>query len=215
MKKILNNALRLGTILLPAISLYWYGVVRDRNNIVGEATLSTLLDALMIVAILVTLVSVANKKSRVQMICTGTSALIIATSLFTLGIVYGKDTHNLHQEDYISSEYIRGITLAEVQKSIQSDEENVIYIGRDDCESCAQFEKEYEKILRKYSVEGNGYYTNMDRDNANTKAMNQFLKNYKITKVPTLVVVRKGKITHTFNTDDIGKIDSYYRKNFS
>lgn len=212
MKNILNNALRLGTILLPASALYWYGVVRDRNNIVGEATLSTLLDALVIIGIVVTLVSIASRKSCVQLICTGTSVLIIATSLFTLGIIYGKDAHNLHQEDYISSEYIRGITLAEVQKSIQSDEENVIYIGRDDCESCAQFEKEYESILRKYSVEGNGYYTSMDRDNANTKAMNRFLKDYKITKVPTLIAVRKGKIIQNFKTDDIREIESYYKE---
>lgn len=214
MKNMLNNSLRVVTIFLPAISLYWYGIVRDRNNIVGETALCAILDILVIIAVVITLASIANKKPRVQMICTAISIMLIAISLFTLGIIYGKDSHNLYQDDYISSKYIRGITLAEVKKSIQSDEENVIYIGRDDCQSCAQFEEEYEEILRKYSVEGNGYYTNIDRNSTNTKAMNQFLKEYKITKVPTLIAVRKGKVIRNFKTDDTHEIESYYKENF-
>ncbi len=104
MKNMLNNSLRVVTILLPAISLYWYGIVRDRNNIVGETALCAILDILVIIAVVVTLVSFANKKSRVQLICATISIMIIATSLFALGIIYEKDVHNLYPDNYIGEE---------------------------------------------------------------------------------------------------------------
>lgn len=121
---------------------------------------------------------------------------------------------NPYANDYIDSEWIRGITLEEVKASISSEEENILYFGRNDCNDCVEFEKQFETILEEYQVENNGYYTNLDRDGDNAAEMYKLLADYDITEVPALIVVKDNQLIQKLDVNDIEQIESYYSANF-
>lgn len=98
------------------------------------------------------------------------------------------------KEDYISSEYFRGITLDELRKDIDSDDEIMIYIGREDCKECQKFEKKFEKILKQVYTEMPTYYTSKDREGDRREEMYNLLEKYRINSVPCVIVVKESKI---------------------
>lgn len=80
-------------------------------------------------------------------------SMIISNIIFGLkyyAIIKDYPVDKIDNLDYISSEYFRGISLDELQKDISSDNEILIYIGREDCRECKTFESKFENILKQY-----------------------------------------------------------------
>lgn len=98
------------------------------------------------------------------------------------------------ETDYIASEYLKGISLDELKKNINADTEVLIYIGREDCKECREFEEKFEKLLKEYYIEMPTYYTTKDRDGARSKEMYDLLDKYEIESVPCIIMVKDSMI---------------------
>lgn len=102
--------------------------------------------------------------------------------------------NEIENQDYMPSEYFRGISLDELQRDLSSDSEILIYIGRDDCKQCKEFEIELERILEEYHTEIPAYYTTQDREGSRSKEMYGILDMYNIGSVPIVILVRDSDI---------------------
>lgn len=206
--------LALFSLVLSIIEMVWYGTIKDNENISGTDYINVFFITIAIIPILIIVLKLIKKEGVITSVCTIVMVIIVAMNMFFLGLVYEKSNFYAINKDYIQGAFIRGITLDELEKTIASDEENVVYIGRNDCSDCIAFEDAYEDILKKYSVEATGYYTNLDRDNDNADRMYEIIKNYNITEVPALVVVKNSKLIKRFNVENINEIEDYYNNNF-
>lgn len=126
-------------------------------------------------------------------------SLILAITNIHFGYQYYNVTkkYDLQQKndvDYISSPFFRGISFDELQADIHSDEEIMIYVGREDCGKCKEFEEEFEKILEQYDTEIPAYYTTQDRFQERRKEMYQYLDRYHIEKVPVIILTQDSEI---------------------
>lgn len=113
-------------------------------------------------------------------------------------------------QDYMSSEYFRGISLDELQQDLQADTPILIYIGREDCDICNDFEEKLERILKDYSTEMPTYYTSEDREGERREEMYQVLDTYNVESVPTVIWVQDSKVLKIWN-NPIDKIDEIKR----
>ena len=104
------------------------------------------------------------------------------------------DLQQKNDVDYIPSPFFRGISFDELQADIHSDEEIMIYVGREDCGKCKEFEEEFEKILEQYDTEIPAYYTTQDRFQERRKEMYQYLDRYHIEKVPVIILTQDSEI---------------------
>ena len=119
---------------------------------------------------------------------------------------------NTEKQDYISSEYYSGISLAELKTDINADEKLIIYIG-EKSPQCSVFEKNLEKTLRECRVELATYYISSDQDGKNSEEMKQLLDEYKITSVPAIIVTQKSKQMKSWMDADkhLEEIQSYIK----
>ncbi|MBD5135599.1 MAG: hypothetical protein HDT39_06500 [Lachnospiraceae bacterium] len=102
--------------------------------------------------------------------------------------------NEIENQDYMPSEYFRGISLDELQRDLSSDSEILIYIGRDDCKQCKEFETELERILEEYHTEIPAYYTTQDREGSRSEEMYDILDMYNIGSVPIVILVQDSDI---------------------
>lgn len=125
-------------------------------------------------------------------------------------IVGGKNLTE-EEQDYIKSEWFRGISLDELKKDADSEESIILYIGREDCKECVLFEEKFEKELIKTKIEIPTYYTSRDRDGMRRKEMYEFLDKYNIDGVPTVVVFKQSKVLKIWENpiEEINEISTY------
>lgn len=125
-------------------------------------------------------------------------------------IAHGKSL-NEEKQDYIKSEWFRGISLDELKADADSDENVILYIGREDCKECLLFEEKFENELIKVKTEIPTYYTSRDRDGGRRKEMYEFLDKYNIEGVPTVVLFKQSKVLKMWDNpvEEIDEISSY------
>lgn len=109
-------------------------------------------------------------------------------------IVRPYSLNETENQDYMASEYFRGISLDELQRDLSSTNEILIYIGRDDCKQCKEFETRLESILEQYNTEIPAYYTTQDREGSRSGEMYSILDKYNIGSVPIVLLVRDSDI---------------------
>ncbi|MCQ4638422.1 hypothetical protein NE619_16955 [Anaerovorax odorimutans] len=142
---------------------------------------------------------------------------LIAVIVFCAFVIYGytlvKDYPLGAEEkaDYIASEQLMGINLEDLETCAESDEECPIYIGSDDCQACAEFEKNLIEILEKNHTSIPAYYTNLDRDGEKSETMNAVLKKYQVTSVPALIVVKNEKTIKAYSPEDLEGVADYFK----
>jgi len=141
--------------------------------------------------------------------------LLIVANLFFgssyYAVVRAYSFGEMEEQDYILSEYFRGISLDELQKDISSDSEILIYIGREDCKQCKEFEDKFEDILREYYTEIPAYYTTQDREGSRRDEMYKLLDNYNISSIPAVVLVQNSRALKIWNypADKLDEIKNY------
>lgn len=108
---------------------------------------------------------------------------------------------NTENQDYISSEYFSGISLAELKTDLNADEKMVIYIG-ENSKKCSVFEKQLEGALQECRVELPTYYTSQDKEGKNNKEMQQLLEEYGVTSVPAVIVTQNSKLEKIWSDAD-------------
>lgn len=125
-------------------------------------------------------------------------------------IVHGKSL-NEEKQDYVKSEWFRGISLDELIADANSDESVLVYIGSDDCKECLTFEEKFETELKKLKTEIPTYYTSSDIDGEQQKDMQEFLDKYNIEGVSTVVLFKQSKVLKMWDNpvEEIDEISSY------
>lgn len=204
-------------VIMISIMLIWNGCLRDVEELTGESYLDYILWIVLFFSI-ITAVLISIKKVRARnnflIIFKTIVVVIIMVCIFISGFYSGKYNITIQNSDYIQNEWIAGITLNELKKYAANGEENLIYIGREDCHECVEFEKEFTKILRKYDVEASAYYTNIDRNGENAESMYDVLDKYNVNSVPCVIVVQNEKLIHLYSSTEMNKIDEYYKSIF-
>lgn len=204
-------------VIIISLMLVWNGYLRDIEELMGDSYLEYILWIGLFVSI-ITAALILIKKVRAQntflIIIKTIVVVIIIVCVFISGFYSGKYNIAIKNSDYIQNEWIAGITLGEMKKYATNGEENLIYIGRDECHECAEFEKEFTKLLKKYEVEASAYYTNIDRDGRNAESMYEFLDKYNVNLVPCVIVIKNEKLIHLYSSTEINKIDEYYKSIF-
>lgn len=87
----------------------------------------------------------------------------------------------------------------------------IVYIGREDCRECKEFEEVFADILEQYSVITPTYYINQDKDGENRKKLDEFLSLYDITSVPCIFLIRDGDVIKKWDdpVDYISEIETF------
>lgn len=88
----------------------------------------------------------------------------------------------------------------------QSGERLALYVARNDCKKCKEFESEIEPLLGKLHYDLRTYYTNSDRDGPGSEAMYTLLDRYEIASVPVVLVVKDGEVVEHL-ADPVADID--------
>ena len=137
-------------------------------------------------------------------------AVLVCLNIFAgvkyYSIVKDYSLKNAEETDYIASEYLRGISLDELKKNMNAEMEVLIYIGREDCKECIEFEEKFEKLLKEHYIEMPTYYTTKDRDGARSKEMYDLLDKYGIESVPCIIMVKDSIILKMW-TNPIEQLD--------
>jgi thiol-disulfide isomerase/thioredoxin len=224
MKKIIAIMINVILICLNVFELVHAGFFKDVHPDINinEVNLYFFWISLFLsVILLVTMLYFITKQnvSKKRLIANKCIMLLIAV-LFCSNIFVGVKYYSIvkdyslkkvEETDYIASEYLRGISLDELKKNINADTEVLIYIGREDCKDCREFEEKFEKLLEKYYVEMPTYYTTKDRDGDRSKEMYDLLDKYAIESVPCVIMVKDSMLLKLWDNpiEQLDDIENY------
>lgn len=224
MKKIIAIIINIVIICLNIFELAHAGFFRDVHTDINinEAELYFFWISLFLsVVLLVTRLYFITKQNvnKNRSIADKCIILLIAV-LFCSNIFVGVQYYSIVKDyslkrvegtDYIASEYLRGISLDELKKNINADTEILIYIGRENCKECREFEEKFEKLLKEYYIEMPAYYTTKDRDGARSKEMYDLLDKYEIESVPCIIMVKDSMILKLWENpiEQLDDIENY------
>ena len=130
-----------------------YSTVKIRDDVTCFFWISLLLTIFVFVITLVFLFKMDRHQIRPVRKAIGILSFLL---LIIANIYYGISYHTIVKpyrfdeitnQDYIASEYFRGISFDELQQDINSDSKIMIYIGREACSQCKEFEEVFELIL--------------------------------------------------------------------
>ena len=219
MKKIIAIIISIVIICLNVFELIHAGFFRDAHpNInIAEVELyffwgSLFLSIAFLVTILYFITKQNVKKNRqiadkcIMLLIAVLVCLNIFVGVKYYSIVKDYSLKNAEETDYIASEYLRGISLDELKKNMNAEMEVLIYIGREDCKECIEFEEKFEKLLKEHYIEMPTYYTTKDRDGARSKEMYDLLDKYGIESVPCIIMVKDSIILKMW-TNPIEQLD--------
>lgn len=211
-------------ILLNIVELVHGGCFRDAyadvelsKVITGFFWVSLFLSVGIFLTLLWSGVKIKQQKfRRAAKIVTG---LCIVSMLITNSIVGVKyyltvKNHPLNEaekQDYISSEYFRGISLDELKKDINSDDEVMIYIGKETGGECKKFERKFEKILKRFSTEMPAYYMSKENKGESKEKIQEYLQNYNIEDAPCVIVAKKSQVLKMWKNPEskLDEIEKY------
>lgn len=113
--------------------------------------------------------------------------LLISLSLILVSFLYL--TIN-SKTDYSSFIELNNKTLAD---KVNTSEELMVYVGRETCQECVQFEPTLKEVLS--DMDKQIYYYNTDHAKEdNEQLMNDLIETLKIKVVPTIVNLKDGSI---------------------
>ena len=208
MKKIIAIAINILVICLNIFLLVHAGFFWDAHPDINinEVNLyffwCSLFLSVILLVIMLYFISKQNK-DKDRLIAAYKCIILLIVILFCSNIFVGIKYYSIVKDcslkeadetDYIASEYLRGISLDELEKNINADRDILIYIGREDCKECKEFEEKFEKLLKEYYVEMPTYYTTKDRDGVRSKEMYELLEKYEIESVPCIIMVKDSVI---------------------
>lgn len=226
MKKVYTTTLILDFILiiLNIVEIVHEGFFRDmyptvviKDVIASFFWISAVLTVIFFVIILRFLLTAGDGRETSSIRIAGVAAFFV---LLAANLFFGYRYYNTvkpykwnaaENQDYISSDYFKGISLDEFQQDMQADIPTLIYIGREDCDTCDEFEKKFEDVLKENYTEIPSYYTSEDRKGERREEMYQILDTYNIESVPTVILVQDLKILKIWNSpiDSINEIRKY------
>lgn len=204
------------SVVIASAILYWHGCIRDLQTF-ENLYVDYFLWGIMVLSIcccLLTFVKRANTNKKTANFLKIIVIVILFCEVFSVGFFVGNSNCRLESEDYIKTEWLNGITLDELELEASNGEENVIYVGRSDCNECKRFEKKLIYVLEEYEVVISAYYTDLDRNGSESKKMYQMLNTYGINEVPAVIIVKDKKLLHLYTKSDIEKIHKYYEMIF-
>lgn len=220
MKKYLLGIFMMIPVAISAIILFRTGYILDSNPSIHESDIATAISWLSLtfgtVAVVVGLIELqkSNDNSKLTI-----SLLIAAVAICSVNTAIhcnefrGYTIESAVQADYIDNEWFDGLTLAEIEDILLNADDAVVYIGREDCKDCHEFEKEIAPVLERNSVELPTYYTNSDREKSNNDEYRNFLNKYGIESVPFVIWTKEGKIQSAWDDpiNSIGNIEEALR----
>lgn len=216
MKRLIGIAISVLLVFFNIFELVHAGFYRDAHpNAEVHAWILYFFWASLFASIIMLIIALyydfaKKKKEKFSIIILLFVVLLMGFNIYT-GLEYYNATKIVSsnkslEDDYISSEFYRGIYLDELNEDINAEMETMIYIGRDDCKDCIEFEKKFAKLLKKYYVEMPTYYTTKDRNGKRSKEMYDLLEKYRIESVPCVIMVKKSKLLKIW-ADPITQLD--------
>lgn len=214
---IITSWIIVGSLLLLFIA---YGYIRDVEGITGKTYVEVIFWWTTCISVIVAIILsiktiIADISIRKLKVVKGILVVSFIFVIFLTGWLVGIVEYNSVYKDYISTEWIRGVTFDELKQIANNNDENVIYIGRNDCKECKIFEEDISIILEKNEVEITGYYTNLDRDGEKSREMYQWLDRNEIDSVPMVIVTTNGNLKRTFCSNDLKAIERYFDQIFN
>lgn len=219
MKKLILILVDIIILCVNIFELVHMGFFRDVHPDVTVGNFSTIafwISFFVSIILLFAMLCLIIKQNSTEIISTvDKCTIVVILVLICLNIISGVQYYNVvkgyslsasGEKDYIASEYLRGISLDEFEKSLESEDVTVVYVGRDDCKDCNEFEEKIDKTLEEYHVELQAYYTTEDRDGDRSEEMYDLLDEYGIESVPCMIVTENSSVTKLW-TDPINQID--------
>ncbi|MBM5693719.1 thioredoxin [Listeria seeligeri] len=113
-----------------------------------------------------------------------------------------------------SSTFLQTISTNTFKQKMKEKYTGVIYVGRPTCEDCQAFQPILKKELETRQLEQPMAYYNTDKASEKSRdEMVAFLKKMDIDSVPTMVYLKDGKVTSTYEaTDEPEKLTEWMNK---
>ncbi len=142
--------------------------------------------------------------------------LCIFIVLINSQIKKNKDSNlNIHQNtneisNQVSNEdssFLVNVTQEDIQQKISIEEDLWIYVGKPNCPDCQHLYPNLIKYLEQ--VQKNIFYFNTKVKTSKKKAMIEFLANYDVTEIPTIMHFYKGKLKKLYDMQKNQDIDAF------
>ena len=105
--------------------------------------------------------------------------------------------------------YITEITYEQLVSKMDKKEKFVLYVKKDGCSACEEFNPKFLSILRKYNLKVYSLYT----DKLDKKNENSFYELVDVTGTPTVLFIEDGK--ETMNKIEGSRTEDYIIKKFT
>lgn len=105
--------------------------------------------------------------------------------------------------------YITEITYEQLVSKMDKKEKFVLYVKKDGCSACEEFNPKFLSILRKYNLKVYSLYT----DKLDKKNENSFYELVDVTGTPTVLFIEDGK--QTMNKIEGSRTEDYIIKKFT
>lgn len=140
-----------------------------------------------------------SKKSKIYKFIVG---LLLMGILILGGILFVENSSGIHEIDN------QGL-----EKTIYSNKERLIYIGRPSCPYCQMVQPKLEKVAKKNHFQLR-YYNTDDARKSNEKKLNHLLNKMQVQSVPTVVLVKDNHVIKKWDAvNDLQKINKYISDN--
>ncbi len=105
--------------------------------------------------------------------------------------------------------YITEITYEQLVSKMDKKEKFVLYVKKDGCSACEEFNPKFLSVLRKYNLKVYSLYT----DKLDKKNENSFYELVDVTGTPTVLFIEDGK--ETMNKIEGSRTEDYIIKKFT
>lgn len=105
--------------------------------------------------------------------------------------------------------YITEITYEQLVSKMDKKEKFVLYVKKDGCSACEEFNPKFLSVLRKYNLKVYSLYT----DKLDEKNENSFYELVDVTGTPTVLFIEDGK--ETMNKIEGSRTEDYIIKKFT
>ena len=138
-----------------------------------------------------------KKTSFVYLLYIALSFLMVITYFIISGMIFSPSLKQIH--------------LSELEEIQYKESTCIVYIGRTDCKDCTIAYPKIKDLSEKHNIKILYYDTAEDRY-SNSDQLHNVLDTYKITQVPTILIVDKGIIIKKFDYGNVVDIFINYLK---
>lgn len=105
------------------------------------------------------------------------------------------------------SSFLVNLTQEGIQQKISTEEDLWIYVGRPNCPDCQRLYPDLIEYLEQ--VQKKIFYFNTKVKTSKKQEMNDFLANYDVTEIPTIMHFYKGKLKELYDMQESQDIDAF------